>query len=294
MTWPETDQFYIVDVFSELPYQGNPLAVVFGDYPAETMQAITREMNYSETTFVGPQRPDGRFPVRIFTPGRELPFAGHPTLGTAFVLREIVGVTATPLVLQEGVGPIPVQVESGDVYWMRQNSAELGRCYRAEEMAPLLGLTADEVDPRHPIQVVSTGLPALIVPLRSLEAAARARLAMDAYRPYLEQGAPSSVLVFALGAAQALHDLHVRVFVGDLGIPEDPATGSANGSLAGYLAHYRVVGKTVDVVVEQGLEMGRPSTLYLRAEAGGHAIQVQVGGRVVAVAEGRLRSTQRA
>ncbi len=289
MRVPDRDTFYIVDVFSSRPYQGNPLAVVWGQRSPELMQAITREMNYSETTFLEAGAPGEPYPVRIFTPGRELPFAGHPTLGTAFVLRHFLGVPDDSLVLQEAVGPIPVHVEQRDgrdCYWMTQNAPTFGTTYDVKGMAELLSLPADAIDGQYPIQAVSTGLPALIVPLVSVEAASQSRLDLEKYRALLRAGAPSSVLVFAKGGVQAGHDIHVRVFVGDLGIPEDPATGSANGCLAAYLLKYGVTGGTVDAVVEQGVEMGRPSTLYLRARHRGG--RVEVGGEVVPVAEGRL------
>ena len=288
-------KFYIVDVFTQHRYQGNQLAVVLGQPDAKTMQRITREMNYSETVFLGPTHGVGSVPVRIFTPGREIPFAGHPTLGTAFVLRRFLGRSDTPLVLAEQVGPVSVSVEAhqgGERYWMTQPAPVFGDIHDPAAAASWLGLEADDVDARWPVQVVSTGLPAFIVPLTSVAAARRARLDMARYRPMLDAGHPSSVLVFASGAEQPGHAWHVRVFVGDLGIPEDPATGSANGCLAAYLAHHQVTGShEVDTVVEQGVEMGRPSTLYLRARPTADGISVQVGGQVAAVAEGTLLSS---
>lgn len=285
-------KFYIVDVFTPRRYQGNQLAVVLGQLDAETMLQITREMNYSETVFLGPAYGTGAVPVRIFTPGREIPFAGHPTLGTAFVLRRFLGRSESPLVLEEQVGLVPVSVEThqgGERYWMTQPEPVFGDLHDADQVAALLGLEVSDIDARWPVQSVSTGLPALIVPLTSMAAARRARLDMAQYRLLLDQGHPASVLVFAPGAELSGHAWHVRVFVGDLGIPEDPATGSANGCLAAYLAHYHVAGTSeVDTVVEQGIEMGRPSTLYLRARLMADGIRVQVGGQVAAVAEGTL------
>lgn len=286
MAMPEFGAFYIVDVFSSTKYQGNPLAVVFGHRDPQTMQAIAREMNYSETTFVGPPLENGAFPVRIYTPGQELPFAGHPTLGTAYVLRQMLGAAQEPLVLQEGVGPILVHVETtqdGERYWMTQNTPVFGRTYDPGEIARQLSLPVEAIDAQYPIQEVSTGLPALIVPLKSLEYAKRARNQTEAH----EMRSPS-VLVFCRETVQPSHDLHIRVFVNEVGIPEDPATGSANGCLAAYLAHYDVLGTPVEVVVEQGVEMGRPSTLYLRAHRGPAGISIRVGGHVSAVARGQL------
>lgn len=256
------------------------------------MQAITREMNYSETTFVEAlPHDDGAFDVRIFTPGRELPFAGHPTLGTAFVLRHLLGISDHPIRLREPIGDIPVTVEGegqDETLWMTQASPTFATIYQQEEIAYLLGLRKTDIDPAYPVQEVNTGLTALIVPVASLKAAVSARLNLEGYRTYLANGGPSSILLFAKETVNADCDLHVRVFVGDWGIPEDPATGSANGALAGYLAHYRVMGDSVDLKVEQGLEIGRPSVLYLRASQQSDNIEVKVGGHVVLVAEGRL------
>ncbi len=277
--------FYIVDVFTGERYRGNPLAVVMGQFDEPLMLAITREMNYSETTFVGAVQEDGSVPVRIFTPGGEIAFAGHPTLGTAFVLRHQLGHTVQPLILQETVGPIPVCVEGGR-YWMRQNQPTFQNLYDRAPIAEMLGIDVADLDPRFPVQSVSTGLPALVVPLRNLEACHRARLNLECWRDL--GNVPASVLVFSVGAEISGHDMHVRVFVGDLGIPEDPATGSANGALAAYLQRYQVVGERVDVRVEQGIEMGRPSTLHLRARSEADGVLVDVGGGVQLVAKGHL------
>ncbi|NMP23613.1 PhzF family phenazine biosynthesis protein [Sulfobacillus harzensis] len=278
--------FYIVDVFTPSRYQGNPLAVVMDQFDDERMLAITREMNYSETTFVGPIHDDGSVSVRIFTPGGEIPFAGHPTLGTAFVLLEMRGFEGNRLVLREGVGPIPVY-QDGGVYWMQQNPPEFQAVFEDRKMlASLLGIEVEDFNPNLPAEVVSTGLPALIVPLMSLDACRRAWLDVARYRALGRW--PASVLVFAPGSIQPGHNVHVRVFVGDLGIPEDPATGSANGALAGYLQRYEVLGREVNAEVEQGVEMGRASSLSLRARPGQQGVAVEVGGRVQAVAEGWL------
>lgn len=283
--WPDAGHFYIVDVFSDRPYQGNQLAVVFGSYDDAAMLAITREMNYSETTFVSPPLDDGRVPIRIFTPGGEIPFAGHPTLGTAYVLRGQLGYVPSPLVLQEGVGPIPVRVEristQSDRYWMRQNAPVFGPPVDPKMVAEQLSLPESDLDARYPIQQVSTGLPALIVPLVSVDAVRRARLNPQVATP---AGAPGT-LVFAQGAERLGHDVHVRVFVAGLGIPEDPATGSANGCLAAYLAQHVGIYRAV---AEQGLELERPSTLYLAASDAPDGLTIEVGGHVAPVAEGRM------
>ena len=284
MHFPERDTFYIVDVFTDKPYRGNQLAVVVGVRDDDEMLAITREMNYSETTFVDGISPDGSVPVRIFTPGGEVPFAGHPTLGTAFVLKEFIGLSDEAIRLQEVVGTIPVRVEQGQ-YWMTQTAPMFGREYDPAMIAERLSVSVSDIDTRYPIQEVSTGLPALIVPVTSLKAARRVRMV-----PADDEADPLPlVLVVTSEVDQPGYDYHVRVFVGALGIPEDAATGSANGCLAAYLVEHAAADGTVDAKVEQGVEMGRPSTLYLRAaRTSGGGISVEVGGDVTPVAQGRL------
>ena len=175
--------FTIVDVFAEEKYAGNQLAVVRGaaGLSDEILQKITREMNYSETTFIlSEEERDGGYDVRIFTPGGEVPFAGHPTLGTAYVLRdEILATPAERVVLNLEAGRIPVTF--GDVLWMRQLPPTFGPVLAPNRLAQVLGLEEDDLEDRHPGQVVSTGLPAVVVPLRSLDALRRCRVNWELY-----------------------------------------------------------------------------------------------------------------
>ncbi len=176
--------FTIVDVFAEEKYAGNQLAVVRGaaDLTDETLQKITREMNYSETSFIlSEEERDGGYDVRIFTPGGEVPFAGHPTLGTAYVIRnEILATPAERVVLNLEAGEITVTF--GDVFWMRQLPPSFGPELDPNRLARVLNLEEGDLDHRHPVQEVSTGLPAIIVPLRSLDALRRCRANWDLYR----------------------------------------------------------------------------------------------------------------
>lgn len=284
-------RYRIVDVFAERKYTGNPLTVVLDaqDLTAEEMQAIAKETNHSETTFVLADRAvDGAWPVRIFTPAVELPFAGHPTLGTAAVIQSAYGVKA-PLVLDLAAGRIPVTAE-GDVLWMRQNAPEFHEALSVEPLAACLGLSAGDLDAGFPAQAVSTGVPFTVVPLRTLDAARRASLDLRAFRAAFPKCPGDSVLVFAPETESRDAQLHVRCFTEAVGIPEDPATGSACGTLAAWLSRHRYLGsERVDIIVEQGIEVGRPSRLHLRAAIGdGGRIEVRVGGRVVPVAEGHL------
>jgi trans-2,3-dihydro-3-hydroxyanthranilate isomerase len=295
----------IVDVFAQEKYAGNQLAVFHdaGNLSTEEMQRITRETNFSEATFVVSSDPsaDGT-DVRIFDPAEELPFAGHPTLGTAFVLRErVLDGRPDELVLNLGVGPIPVWVErdeDGDeLYWMRQIPPTFGETVSADLAARVLNLDPGDIDDGFPVRIVSTGLPTLVVPLQTLDAVRRAETNREPYyEELIEPLGNLNVLLFAPETEAEENDLHARVFADCAGVPEDPATGSSNGCLAAYLVEHEYFGEPeIDVRVEQGYEMGRPSLLHLRAERtdGGEGeedagIEVRVGGRVVAVAEGHL------
>ncbi len=289
--------FFIVDVFAERKYAGNQLAVVFdaGELTTPTMQRIAREMGFSETTFVLSREPrDGGYDVRIFTPGAELPFAGHPTLGTAQVIRrELLAGAADALVLNLGVGPIPVTIDrrepGPEVLWMRQRTPTFGHRASHAAAAAALGLEAADLDADFPVQAVSTGVYALVVPLRNLAALGRARVMAEAFEAVSQEAGADTVLLFCREAREAGNQLAVRVFAPGVGVLEDPATGSANGSLAAYLVEHRVLGAgEIAVRVEQGYEMGRPSLLRLAARLTGDGIEVRVGGRVVPVARGSL------
>ena len=280
----------IVDVFAEEKYAGNQLAVVRGaaGLPDETLQKIAREMNYSETTFIlSEEQRDGGYDVRIFTPGGEVPFAGHPTLGTAQVIRvEILTTPAERVILNLEAGKIPVTF--GDVLWMRQLPPTFGPALDPNRLARVLGLGDEDLDDRHPVREVSTGLPAIIVPLRSLDALGRCKVDWDLYRESAAAG--KNLYAFCPEPhADGPGDVSARMFTDDLGMIEDPATGSAAGCLAGYLVERRYFGTdSVEVRVEQGYEIGRPSLLYLQAERDEDEIRISVGGKVQLVARGEL------
>ena len=287
-------KFYIVDVFAERKFEGNQLAVFICEdvlFEAE-MQKIAKEMNYSETTFITSKE---NYDVRIFTPEVELPFAGHPTIGTAHVIQQelIKGNTKT-LLLNLKIGPIPVlfKYKSGkvDVIWMEQNPPMFGRFFDIELISHILNLDEFDIDDRFPIQEVSTGGPFIIVPLKTLDALKRAKVDVDKCLELLEKTDAKSILIFCPETRNKGNDLSVRVFAHYHGIPEDPATGSGNGCLAAFLVKHQYFNKNkIDVRVEQGYEVGRPSLLYLRAEEGAEGkISVSVGGKSFIVAQGEL------
>ena len=275
-------QYFITEVFGEAPYGGNQLATVVdveGLSGAE-MQRIARAFNFAETTFLTGGSDASGFDVRIFTPTEELPFAGHPTLGTAFLLRDVLKLAAGPVVrLNLGVGQIPVTSDSG-LLWMRQNEPTFNGEIPRAVAAAALGLEEDEVDDAFPCQRVSTGLEFLLVPLISSAALKKARLVDPSFADIC--------FLFCRGGYNEHQQVQARMFAGALGVPEDPATGSANGCLAAYLVEHTYFGADeVTVAVGQGYEVGRPSQLHLRASRGVGGFVIEVGGRVRLVADGR-------
>jgi trans-2,3-dihydro-3-hydroxyanthranilate isomerase len=282
--------FYIVDVFAEERYAGNQLAVVRGgaDLSDKTLQKIALEMNYSETTFVlSEEETDGGYDIRIFTPGEEVPFAGHPTLGTAYVIQhELLAGPVERITLNLKAGEIPVTF--GEVLWMRQLPPAFGATVDSASLARALNLETADLDDHYPVQEVSTGLPALIVPLRDLDALRRCKVDWERYTELAGPG--KNLYVFCPEPHEdGPGDLSARMFANDLGVPEDPATGSAAGCLAAYLLEHSYLGTdSVDVRVEQGYEIGRPSLLYLRAASEADEMRVDVGGKVQMVARGEL------
>jgi trans-2,3-dihydro-3-hydroxyanthranilate isomerase len=290
--------FNIVDVFAEEKYAGNQLAVVKDTQglSASKMQIIAKEMHFSETSFiVSNKRRRGGYDVRIFTPEEEVPFAGHPTLGTAYViLQEIVKKQIDKITLNLKVGQIPVTITyvdgKPDVLWMRQKQPSFGKIYDTKAIADTINLDPSDIDAAFPIQEVSTGIAGIVVPLKTLSAVKRARTNREKYFQLVKNTEAKSILVFCPETYHRQNHLNVRVFVDYYGIPEDPATGSANGCLAAYLVKHRYFGQNqINIRVEQGYEIGRPSLLLLKAtQDKGGKIDVNVGGKVQPIAKGEL------
>jgi len=286
-------KFYIVDVFAERKYEGNQLAVFIcqESLTDSEMQRIAKEMNYSETTFITSFE---NYTVRIFTPETELPFAGHPTLGTAFVIQQefIKGKVKTiPLNLK--IGQIPVLFKyKGDYVseiWMEQKEPTFHGFFAPDLIAEVLNLKENDIDKRFRIQEVSTGVPTIITPLKSLNALKRAKINIDKYYDLIENTKAKSILIFCPETYDKNNDLNVRFFADFYGVPEDPATGSGNGCLAAYLVKQDYFNKrNIDIRVEQGYEIGRPSLLLLRAEEKESKYYVSVGGKAIIVAKGEL------
>ncbi len=285
--------FYIVDVFAEQKYAGNQLAVVqhAGQLETSIMQQIALEFNYAETTFIlSDDMKEGGFDVRIFTPVAEVPFAGHPTLGTAYVLHHFIQKPKDSTVyLNLKVGQIPVQIEE-DYFWMRQINPIFGNVFSKNEIKDVLGLEADMIDERFPIEEVSTGLPFLIVPLKTLDAVKKVKINLEKLKVHIQRPDSEALMVFVF-CPETYHEenhLNCRMFGDEFGVAEDAATGSANGCLLSYLLKNNYFGKDeIDICVEQGYEMNRPSLLKHRGKKIDDAnFEVNIGGKVQMVAKG--------
>ncbi len=297
-------RYITADVFTDTLFGGNQLAVLPNaqELASELMLSIAREFNYSETVFVQPpQRPFNTRKLRIFTPGGEVPFAGHPTIGAAHVLAAIGEIPLageeTRITFEEGVGIVPVRIVAPDgapVFCQLSvaKMPEVGPPLPPNaELAAMLGLDESDIlnDALHP-QSVSCGLPFVFIPLRDRHTVARARLNLDLWERTLKGHWADMVFIMSLDAQYPSSDVHARMFGPGAAVPEDPATGSACAALGGYLAMRRPErAGTVRWVVEQGFEMGRPSILDVEADiADGKVTAVRVGGSSVLVMEGTL------
>jgi trans-2,3-dihydro-3-hydroxyanthranilate isomerase len=300
-------RFVQVDVFTRTPLCGNPLAVILDGQglSRDQMQAIAREMNLSETTFVLPStHAAAQAKMRIFTPQLELPFAGHPVVGTAYVL-----VTEGMIPLREGsfeiqlelgVGVLPVELHcSGGTVTevtMTQRAPQFLAVLPVgdvERLARGLGLEPqDIVSTGLPAQLVSTGMPQLMVPVRSLAAVRAIHLDLGLLRTISERYATHSIYVFTRETMTADAHVHTRLFAPLAGVLEDPATGSASGALGAYLVRHGVFGADAEVIRlenEQGYELGRPSRIRIEVAWDGSTIsRVRVGGHVVKVMDGSI------
>jgi trans-2,3-dihydro-3-hydroxyanthranilate isomerase len=287
--------FVQLDVFTSRPLEGNQLAV-FTDgrgLSDQEMQQIAKETNLSETTFILPRDPsveaERGVQVRIFTTQEELPFAGHPTLGTASAIRGESGAPKVELDLR--VGKIPVffeDREAGPAYGeMRQMNPQFGQVHRAEDVAAITGLEATDFSADSPIQTVNTGVPFVITPVKSLAKLQKLHLNRVVAEEYLRKA--EAKFFYFLTTETTFPDarVHARMIFYS---GEDPATGSAAGCCAGWLVKYGVAKSNERVLIEQGLEIQRPSRIYVTAEKhGDHVTNVRVGGHAVEIARGEYR-----
>ena len=295
-------RYVTLDVFTGTPFGGNQLAV-FPDargIPEPALRQITREFNFSEVTFCYPPSDAAHTKrVRIFTPGAEIPFAGHPTVGTAIALHLLAGGGAeTHLVLEEGVGPVPVVARIGtDSVASAQFSVaklpEIGPAAPSRGMlAEILSIDTKDIlgSPMAP-QSLSCGIPFLLVLLHSVDAVSRSRVRVERWETTLKASWAPEVFVFARDPEGGASHLRSRMFAPGLSVAEDPATGSAGACLAGYLAARSAQADgTLRWTVDQGIEMERPSRLEIEADkAGGAVTAIRVGGSAVMISEGTIR-----
>jgi len=299
-------RYHLVDVFTNRQFGGNPLAVFTNGrgVSIETMGAIAKELNLSETTFVlPPEDASNDYRVRIFTPGQELPMAGHPTVGTTFVLAREHMIErgadggATEIKLEEGVGTIPVRIEWRDgaagFIEMRQPLPTFGsRIENVEAVAEMLSIERSEIaETNLPLEIVSCGVPFLYVPVKSLRAVQGIKFRVDVWESKLKDIVPPEVFVFTREVEFADSTVHSRMFAPAMGIYEDPATGGASGPLGCYLVQHGVIAcdGEVEFTSEQGIEMGRPSFIKIKIAREGEKItDVRVGGECRFMGEGYL------
>jgi trans-2,3-dihydro-3-hydroxyanthranilate isomerase len=282
-------EYRVVDVFTEVPLQGNPLAVLTDARGLDdaAMQRVAREFNLSETVYVlPPQRPENAARLRIFTPTMEMRFAGHPTVGAAAVLVSL-GLVAPDIprfVVEEGIGDVPVRVDRdgpATKFWLTTPAIEFGSLFDHElciSAAALLG---------PPPQLVTAGNPNIFVALRDPAAVDRAELDLGGVRT-LHDGHPSNDCVFVF--APTADGAYARMFAPEHGVIEDPATGSATGPLAAYMMRYGIAGSRDGtlLVSEQGTKMGRRSFLHIAVHGEHGADGIEVGGSVVDFAQGTI------
>jgi trans-2,3-dihydro-3-hydroxyanthranilate isomerase len=294
--------YHLVDVFTDQPFGGNQLAVFLSGQhlTAEQMQRIARELNLSETTFVLPAKDDANdFWVRIFTPSIEMQIAGHPTVGTAYVLAKEGFIDAdededsVTVKFEEGVGVIPVKLEFSDgipsIITMFQPIPRFDKVYENRDfIAQMLSISADDLLSNYPVRNLYNGQTFTYIPVKSLDVIKRVKLHLDLWEQhYAEAPAKlSGVFVFTPETERPDSYVHSRMFAPPLGIPEDPATGAASGPLGCYLVKYGLA-PAGHIIGEQGFEMGRPSIIHITIEQMGEDFTlVGVGGQSVAVGEG--------
>jgi trans-2,3-dihydro-3-hydroxyanthranilate isomerase len=299
--------FYQADVFTNLPFGGNPVAVIpdAQGLTDQELQQIAREMNLSETVFVFPPTEEiATAKIRIFTPTQEIPFAGHPVIGAFYVLGKLnllpLHEPVTHLVHECNIGLFSVElhVRKGQIHRvvMSQPQPEfIGSIDAIEDLydiAKALGLSKSFITgAKLPIQVVSTGLPVIIVPVRSLTAVKSIVPDSAVINELCERHGANGIMVFTTITVEELSTVHTRMFASPIGVTEDPATGSASGALGAYLVRHGVVEvrPITEIIAEQGYEMDRPSLIHIEVESDDDAIQtVKVGGQVVMIIEGRL------
>ncbi|MBD2755533.1 PhzF family phenazine biosynthesis protein [Spirosoma validum] len=300
----KTINYYIVDVFANAKYEGNQLAVFLdldNRLSDEKMQRIAREINFAETTFIKANKNNQRFVVQIFTPEHEVPFAGHPSLGTSYVISKFLLPQAPEnLTLELTHSDITISILDPQnidesLFYMRQTQPEIRETFDKKEVAESLGTNPDDLDATLPIQEISTGLPYIIIPLNSLDAINRVELSYQPFKNFLisknkyrtnsPTGHSTSLFFFTRETYDRANDYNARmILIENNKVVEDAATGSANGCLLAYLLNYDQ--PIIKAVVEQGFQINRKSYIYLDGELTNNHYVLNVGGRTQLIAEG--------
>ncbi|MBK6264561.1 PhzF family phenazine biosynthesis protein [Marivirga sp. S37H4] len=293
--------YYLLDVFTNQPFGGNPLAVFpnADGFTGEQMQKLTKELNLSESVFLlKPTHPDADLRMRIYTPGMELPTAGHPTIGTAFLLLEeklIVPKKTNQITLEQSIGNIQVNFQKDHDSFvnimMQQPLPKFEQTFKDKKLvASLLSIEENEIEREFPCRIVNCGNPFLIIPVRQLRTMERLKLNHDLFYQILDEIKITGIMAFSLETTSADTLTHSRMFAPHLGMIEDPATGSAHGPLAAYLFNYQMAEMKQLVIGEQGIEMGRPARINMQIEQeGGKISKVLIGGESVIMGKGEIR-----
>lgn len=296
--------YYIVDVFATNKYEGNQLAVFVdldNQLSDKQMQQMAREINFAETTFIKALKDGGRCVVRIFTPEHEVPFAGHPSLGTSYVIAKfLLNKVSSNLILELPIGDIPISILTpndldNSVFYMRQTQPTFKNTFTIHEISEELGIPLENLDPSVPIQEITTGLPYIIIPLNDLAAMEQLKLELNSFTSFLEKrnkyrtnsptGHSTSLFFFTKETYNVENQFNTRMLLIENGkISEDAATGSANGCFLAYLLKYQAT--TIKATVEQGFQMQRPSFIYLDGAFTEGVYHINIGGKTQLIAEG--------
>ncbi|WP_375578403.1 PhzF family phenazine biosynthesis protein [Marivirga tractuosa] len=295
-----TIKFQIIDVFTSEPFGGNPLAIFdkADGLSAEQMLKIAKELNLSESVFLNQATAEADVKMRIFTPGMELPTAGHPTIGTAFYLLKEKGIQPkkqNELHLEQNIGNLKVQYEKiGNEIskiLMEQPLPKFEQTFKDKKLvASLLSIEENEIEEDFPCRIVNCGNPFLMVPVKTLSSVQNLRLNNELFNEILDEIFITGVMAFTLETDHPDHLTHSRMFAPHIGVPEDPATGSAHGPLACYLHNYNMADLSELSIGEQGYELGRPSQIKMRiVQEDGKISKVLVGGSCVPIGNGEIR-----
>ncbi len=288
---------YFIDVFTNQALAGNPLAVVISgrELPKSEMQKIAAEINYSETTFLTPVKQNNNgYSVKIYTPSKEIEFAGHPILGTAYIIRKILENNEIDAVnLNLPVGQVAVSFEpmehDVEVAWFKAPKISFGDILKTEQVAPAIGLTEEDIDIRLPIQVIAAGTAAIMVPINTLEALFRSGLNLEKCKALIQNGYPPLFYLFCNQTHDEKNDFCVRFFFEAHGPREDPATGNGAAFFGAYLLRHQFEhNPKLSIRIEQGYALRRPSLIMLRAQKVNSEYEIHVGGSVVSVLDGEL------